>query len=128
MRSKVKLTSPEMALTRILEAFGQELIDASDEEIGEVAKELGMDLQMKGSGAFAGLTFPAKWQMGDFFDVEAINRRIARGTADRSTRTALGCRDQGTAGGAIADFDGQKERREIREAVPASQALMIGWE
>jgi DNA-directed RNA polymerase delta subunit len=87
MRTKAKVTSPEMALTRILDAFGQELIDASDEEIREVAKELGMDLQMKGSAAFAGLTFPAKWQLGDFFDVEAINRLIARRTADRSTKT-----------------------------------------
>jgi hypothetical protein len=86
MRTKVKVALPEVALTRILEAFGQELIDASDEEIIEAAKDLGMDLQMKGSGAFAGLTFPAKWQLSDFFDVEAINQHIARETAGQITQ------------------------------------------
>ena len=77
MRTKVRVPSPEVVLTRILEAFGQELIDASDEEIREAAKDLGMDLQMKGSAAFGGLTYPAKWQLADFFDVEALKRRMA---------------------------------------------------
>jgi DNA-directed RNA polymerase delta subunit len=85
MRTKVKVALPEVVLTRILEAFGQELIDASDEEIMEAAKDLGMDLLMKGSGAFAGLTFPAKWQLSDFFDVEAINQHIGRVTKASST-------------------------------------------
>jgi hypothetical protein len=62
-----------MVLARILEAFGQELMDASEEEIVETAKELGMDLH-QGSGAYAGLTFPARWQPSDFFDIEAIKR------------------------------------------------------
>jgi len=72
-----------VVLTRILEAFGQELIDAPDEEIIEAAKNLGMDPHMKGSGAFAGLTFPAKWQLADFFDVEAINQYVAREVTGR---------------------------------------------
>jgi hypothetical protein len=83
MRTKVKVALPEVVLTRILDAFGQELMDASDEEIMQAARDLGMDPQMKGSGAFAGLTFPAKWQLADFFDVEAINQHIAREAAGR---------------------------------------------
>ena len=83
MRTKVKVALPEVVLTRILEAFGQELIDASDEEILEAARDLGMDLQMKGSAAYAGLTFPAKWLLSDFFDVEAINKLMASKATER---------------------------------------------
>ena len=88
MRTKVKVALPEVVLTRILEAFGQELIDASDEEIMEAAKDLGMDPQMKGSGAFAGLTFPARWQLSDFFDLEATNQYFARAAAGRLTKAS----------------------------------------
>jgi hypothetical protein len=83
MRTKVRVALPEIALTHILEAFGQELIDASDEEIMEAAKYLGMNPHMKGSAAFSGLTFPANLQVSDFFDVEAIKQRIARGARER---------------------------------------------
>jgi formamidopyrimidine-DNA glycosylase len=74
MRTKVKAASPELALTRLVEALGQELIDAPEEEILEAAKELGMHLQMRGSAAFAGLKFPASWHLCDFFDLEASKR------------------------------------------------------
>jgi hypothetical protein len=84
MRTKVKVASSEIVLTRILEAFGQELIDVSDDEILEAAKELGMDLQMKGSAAYAGLTFPAKWQLSDFFEVEAMQQHIKREAKQRT--------------------------------------------
>jgi hypothetical protein len=78
MRTKVKMVLPEMVLARTLEAFGQELIDAPDEEIRESAKDLGMNLDMKASAAFLGLTSPTKSQVGDFFDVEAIKQHLAR--------------------------------------------------
>jgi hypothetical protein len=78
MRTKVKVALPEIVLTRILEAFGQELIDASDEEIMEAAKDLGMDPHMKGSAAFMGLTFPTRLNVSDVFDLEAIKDLIAR--------------------------------------------------
>jgi hypothetical protein len=84
MRTDVKVALPEVVLTRILEAFGQELMDASDEEIMEAAKDLGMDLQMKGSGAYAGVTYSAKWQLADSFDVEAMQQYMAREAAQRS--------------------------------------------
>ena len=104
MRTKVKVALPEVVLTRILEALGQELIDATDEEIMEAAKDLGMDLQMKGSGAYAGLTFPAKWQLSDFFDVEAIKQHIAREAKARIVK-------------AISTDSEPKARRSIRSEI-----------
>jgi hypothetical protein len=71
MRTKVKRTSasPEAKLTRLLEALEQELIAASDEEILAAAIELGMNPKMKGSALFAGLRYPARPQLADFFAV-----------------------------------------------------------
>ena len=70
MRTKVTRGSSDLVLTRILDAFAQELIDASDEEIFDVAKDLGMDPKARMSAAFAGVTYPARLQLSDFFDVE----------------------------------------------------------
>jgi hypothetical protein len=75
MRTQIKVESAVVIFDLILEALGQELIDASDEEIMEAAKDLGMDLQMKGSAAFLGLTFPARWSVSDVFDLEVIKER-----------------------------------------------------
>jgi hypothetical protein len=83
MRTKVKVALPELVLTRILDALGQELIDASDDEIMEAAKELGMDPHMKGSAAFLGLTFPTRVNISDVFDLEAIKDLIAHKTRER---------------------------------------------
>jgi hypothetical protein len=71
MRTKVKQTSasPEAKLTRLLEALEQEVIDASDEEILAAAIELGMNPKMKGSALFAGLRYPTRPQLADFFDL-----------------------------------------------------------
>jgi hypothetical protein len=78
MRTKVIATSPEVELARILKGLEQELIDATDEEIIEAAKDLGMNPKMKGSAAFAGLTFPAKPQLSDFFEFETReNMRVS---------------------------------------------------
>jgi hypothetical protein len=76
MRTKVKKDLSQQALARILDAFAQELIDASDEEVREAAKDLGMDPRMRGSAAFAGLIYPAPGhlQLSDFFDLEALRR------------------------------------------------------
>jgi hypothetical protein len=70
-----------MALARILEALGQELIDASDEEILEAARDLGIDPTMKGSAAFAGLKFPATPRLSDFFELD-VGRRLRAPEAD----------------------------------------------
>jgi hypothetical protein len=76
MRTKVKTITSEMKLTRILDAFAQELVDTSDDEISAAATDLGMDLR-KGSSAFAGVTYPARPQLADFFDVEALQARLS---------------------------------------------------
>jgi hypothetical protein len=79
MRTKIKAPLPEVALSRILETLGQELIDASDGEIQQAAKALGMNPQMKGSAAFAGLKFPAEWQLSDFFELDVTTKLQAAG-------------------------------------------------
>ena len=93
MRNKVKVGSPDVALTRLLEALGQELIDASDEEIMAAAKDLGMDPKMRGSAAFAGLKYPFKAQLSDFFyeleayeKLRAATERIASATQPEPKR------------------------------------------
>jgi hypothetical protein len=86
MRTKVKAALPEVALTRILDALGQELIDASDQEIMEAAMDLGMDLHMQGSSAFLGLTFPARPDVAEFFDLEAIKQELAGELRERIAR------------------------------------------
>jgi hypothetical protein len=50
-------TRPELGLERLLAALGQDLLDASDEEILAVADELGQKPTMKGSIALLGVTF-----------------------------------------------------------------------
>ena len=70
VRTKVTASSPESSLIRLLAALEQELIDASDEEIVQAAKDLGMDPLMKGSAVFAGLIYPATPQRSDFFDLD----------------------------------------------------------
>jgi hypothetical protein len=75
MRAKVKRDPSELVLTRTLDAFAKELIDASDEEILEVAKDLGMDPTTRESAAFQGVTYPARWQLSDFFDVQAPQKQ-----------------------------------------------------
>jgi hypothetical protein len=69
----VKAASPELILTRVLEGLGRELIDATDEEITGAARELRMDLGT-GSAAFAGIKFPARPQLSDFFDLVACQQ------------------------------------------------------
>jgi hypothetical protein len=76
MRTKVKTITSEVKLTRVLDAFAQELVDAPDEEISAAARDLGMDLQ-KWSAAFAGVTYPARPGLADFFDLEALQARIS---------------------------------------------------
>lgn len=49
-------TRPEYRFERLLAALGQDLLDASDEEILAVANELGQKPDMKGSIALLGVT------------------------------------------------------------------------
>ena len=70
MRAKVTKKSAELALSRVLDALAQELIEASDDEITSTAKSLGMDPTMRESSAFAGVTYPSRPQLSDFFDLD----------------------------------------------------------
>jgi len=75
MRTKLSVSGPETALNRVLDAMERELIDASDEEILEAARDLGMYPLMKGSAAFLGLhTF----SFAEFFESEALREVLAR--------------------------------------------------
>ena len=74
MRTQVKRAFPETALERVLESLETELIEASDEEILAAAKELGQNPLMKGSIAFAGITFSSRMVFAEFFDPETLKR------------------------------------------------------
>jgi hypothetical protein len=74
MPTKVKRVSPDVTLARVLAALEQELIDATDVEIREAAQDLGMNVDMKGSAAFAGLRYPAKARFSDYFGPDAVAR------------------------------------------------------
>jgi hypothetical protein len=73
MRTKLTQTTPAAALGRILDQLDRELIEASDEDILEAARDLGMNPMMKGSAAFLGLHVPAMAQFADFFDRDALS-------------------------------------------------------
>lgn len=74
MRTKVKSVTPDKRLMHILDALAQEAIEASDEEVAEAATDLRMDLNSRESAAFAGLTYFARPQLSEFFDVEVPRR------------------------------------------------------
>jgi hypothetical protein len=93
MRTQVKIVSPETKLLRLLNAFAKELIEVSEEEIMEAAQSLGMDPQMKGSAAFAGLKYPATPAISDFFGREIETRPRLR----RSRRTSISTEKKGRA-------------------------------
>jgi hypothetical protein len=72
MRTKVMRIPPDTILMRILDALAQEAIDASDDEVIAAAADLRMDLNSRESAAFAGLTFFARPQVSEFFDVDVF--------------------------------------------------------
>ena len=72
MRSKI--TTPVQrvaAFERVLEGLAEELIDSTDDELLEAARDLGMDPGMRGSAAFIGLKYPAIRGPSDFFGLPA---------------------------------------------------------
>jgi hypothetical protein len=82
MRTKVATIQHAAGFERVLEALAQELIESTDEELLEAAKDLGMDTTMRGSAAFIGLKYPAISGMSDFFDVPVVDpRRIGTDTS-----------------------------------------------
>lgn len=78
MRTKLTtIRNLENALERTLDALAVELIDVSDEEIMEAAKELGMNPMMKGSAAFLGLRIPSIAEFSEFFESEGFQSVLA---------------------------------------------------
>ena len=69
---KVMIRAPAR-LDRVLVALEQELLEASEEEIRDAAKELRMNLDMKGAIAFMGLRFPMRMELEDVFDLSQVD-------------------------------------------------------
>ena len=74
MRKNMIPTPPEVALDRVLAGLEKELVDASDEEIEQAAQDLGMNIRMKGSAAFIGVTYTYPKRFEDIFDVETMRK------------------------------------------------------
>lgn len=81
MWNKLTLTTPAAALGRILDQLDRELIEASDEDILEAARDLGMNPMMKGSAAFLGLQC---FSLAEFFDNDALKSLLLERTAHRT--------------------------------------------
>jgi hypothetical protein len=76
----MRSTPPEVALNRVLAGLEKELVEATDEEVGQAAADLGMNLKMKGSAAFIGLKYAIPKRFEDIFDAEMfaeLRRRYA---------------------------------------------------
>lgn len=80
-------TRPELGFARLLDALGQDLLDASDEEILAVAKELGQKPDMKGSIALFGVTYA--WRRNIQAAVSAEQSKETSGSAGATRRSRL---------------------------------------
>jgi hypothetical protein len=81
MHTKLTQSTPAAALGRILDQLDRELIEASDEDILEAARDLGMNPLMKGSAAFLGLQFLS---FAEFFDSDALRSLLRERAAQNS--------------------------------------------
>ena len=81
MWNKLTLTRPAAALGRILDQLDRELIEASDEDILEAARDLGMNPLMKGSAAFLGLQC---FSLAEFFDSDAVKSLLPERAAQKA--------------------------------------------
>jgi hypothetical protein len=70
MPRRVTPSDPAAALIRLLDALAEDLLESSDEEIMQAAKDLGMNPRMKGSAAFAGLKYRVKPRLAEFYDLD----------------------------------------------------------
>lgn len=71
MHTKFNLAWAEASLSRILEAFEQEILEVSEAEIMDAAKELGMKPDMKGSAALMDLKYAFGIAGEDICDMHA---------------------------------------------------------
>lgn len=86
MRTKLNPTTSAAALGRILDQLDRELIEASDEDIMEAARDLGMNPMMKGSAAFLGLQF---FSFAEFFDGDALRSVLLDRAAQNAAASQL---------------------------------------
>jgi hypothetical protein len=93
MRTKLTAGYHENALERTLDALALDLVDVSDEEIMEAAKELGMNPMMKGSAAFLGLRIPAIAEFSEFFESEGFQGALAALAYSRSATQSDCCEE-----------------------------------
>jgi hypothetical protein len=90
MRTTLTPATSAAALGRMLDQLDRELIEASDEEILEAARDLGMNPMMKGSAAFIGLRVPAMAHFADFFDSEALRSALNIRSAQKAVAPPSG--------------------------------------
>lgn len=81
MCPELSMIKPQAALNRILDALERELVAATDEEILEAAKDLGMNPLMKGSAAFLGLH---NFSVAEFLDSKVLKDVLARRKSERA--------------------------------------------
>lgn len=74
------ITRPELGFERLLAALGQDLLEATDEEILAVANELGQKPGMKGSMALLGVT--SAWRLETAGSAGATRRLRRRSKGD----------------------------------------------
>jgi hypothetical protein len=81
MHTKLTQSTAAAALGRILDQLDRELVEASDEDILEAARDLGMNPMMKGSAAFLGLQY---FSLAEFFDTDALRSLLLERAAQNS--------------------------------------------
>jgi trimethylamine:corrinoid methyltransferase-like protein len=77
---------PAVALERVLTGLVEEIIEAADEELTQAAKDLGMDLNMRGSAAFLGVMYAMPKRIEDIFEPEDLRRAYAEFMRGHSPR------------------------------------------
>jgi hypothetical protein len=90
MRTTLTPATSARALGRMLDQLDRELIEASDEEILEAARDLGMNPMMQGSAAFIGLRVPALAHFADFFDSEVVRSTLNIRSAQKAVASQSG--------------------------------------
>jgi hypothetical protein len=78
MHTKVAKTRLMARFERILEALANELVESTDEEILQAAKDLGMNPAMRGSAAYIGLKYPSTPRTSDFFEMPVFRPQQIR--------------------------------------------------
>jgi DNA-directed RNA polymerase specialized sigma54-like protein len=86
MRTKLTPATSAAALGRMLDQLDRELIEASDEEVLEAARDLGMNPMMKGSAAFLGLQ---SFSFAEFLEGDALRNVLLERAAQNSAAREL---------------------------------------